>query len=95
MYSDVIISKLKSNNIAKCKQLRNNELTAKQHNFMAFDKDELIGTFQSSCMLMRRIVSISWDFQARGFYEKQGYVVWEELNDCPPGTTVFHLKKEL
>lgn len=84
MCSNVILAKLKSNNIAKCEQLRNNDLTAKQHNFMAFDKDGLIGTFQSSYMLMRRIVSISWDFQAKGFYEKQDHIVWRQLNDCSP-----------
>lgn len=130
MYSDVILAKLKSNNIAKCEWLRNNDLTVKHHNFMAFDKDELIGgavgiiqynwyfleflyvneayrQHKVGKLLMKEIEAFSiqqqltgirletWDFQARGFYEKQGYVVWGELKDCPPGTTEFHLKKEL
>lgn len=37
----------------------------------------------------------TWDFQARGFYEKQGFVVFGELNDCPPGVTVYFMKKEI
>ena len=36
----------------------------------------------------------TWDFQARGFYEKNGYVVFAEIKDCPPGTTHYYLKKE-
>ena len=36
----------------------------------------------------------TWDFQARGFYEKQGFVVFGELNDCPPGATVYFMKKQ-
>ncbi len=37
----------------------------------------------------------TWNFQSRGFYEKNGYTVFAELKDCPPGTTVYFLKKEL
>ena len=37
----------------------------------------------------------TWDFQARGFYEKMGYILWAEINDCPPGTIDYYLKKEL
>ena len=36
----------------------------------------------------------TWDFQARGFYEKNGYVVFAEIKDCPPGTIDYYLKKE-
>ena len=36
----------------------------------------------------------TWDFQARGFYEKNGYVVYAEIKDCPPGTIDYFLKKE-
>lgn len=36
----------------------------------------------------------TWDFQARGFYEKNGYEVFAEIKDCPPGTTNYYLKKE-
>jgi GNAT superfamily N-acetyltransferase len=32
-------------------------------------------------------------FQARGFYEKQGYSVFGELEDMPPGETLFYMKK--
>lgn len=32
-------------------------------------------------------------FQARGFYEKQGYSVFGELTDMPPGETLFYMKK--
>ncbi len=37
----------------------------------------------------------TWDFQAKGFYEKNGYTVFAELKDYPPGSTVYFIKKEL
>lgn len=36
----------------------------------------------------------TWNFQARGFYEKNGYVVFAEIKNCPPGTVDYYLKKE-
>ena len=35
----------------------------------------------------------TWDFQAREFYEKNGYEVYAEFDDCPPGTVDYFLKK--
>ncbi len=35
------------------------------------------------------------DFQARDFYEKQGYVVFGELTDLPAGHSRFFMKKTL
>ena len=37
----------------------------------------------------------TFSFQARGFYEKQGYVVFGVQEDYPPGHTRFHLRKDL
>lgn len=37
----------------------------------------------------------TWNFQAKGFYEKNGYSVFGEIKDCPPGTIDYHLKKSL
>ena len=37
----------------------------------------------------------TFDFQAKDFYLKQGYEIFGELNDCPPGHTRFYLKKIL
>lgn len=37
----------------------------------------------------------TWDFQAKGFYEKNGYTVFAEIKDCPPGTIDYFLKKEI
>jgi len=34
-------------------------------------------------------------FQAREFYEKQGYEVFGELDDFPKGHTMFYMKKVL
>lgn len=34
-------------------------------------------------------------FQARSFYEKQGYVVFGELDDYPPGHRYFFMRKAL
>lgn len=36
----------------------------------------------------------TWNFQAKGFYEKNGYSVFGEIKDCPPGTIDYHLKKD-
>ncbi|RYD45933.1 MAG: GNAT family N-acetyltransferase [Verrucomicrobiaceae bacterium] len=37
----------------------------------------------------------TFDFQARAFYERLGYVVFAELPGFPPGHTHFHLRKDL
>jgi GNAT superfamily N-acetyltransferase len=37
----------------------------------------------------------TFEFQARGFYEKLGYVLFGELPDHPPGFARFFLKKQL
>jgi len=33
------------------------------------------------------------DFQAMGFYEKLGYVIFAELEDQPPGHVCYYMKK--
>ena len=35
----------------------------------------------------------TFDFQARGFYERLGYTVFAELPDFPPGHSHYHLRK--
>ncbi|HSY01648.1 MAG TPA: GNAT family N-acetyltransferase [Acidobacteriaceae bacterium] len=37
----------------------------------------------------------TFDFQARGFYERLGYTVFGALEDTPPGHTRFFLRKKL
>jgi GNAT superfamily N-acetyltransferase len=37
----------------------------------------------------------TYSFQARGFYEKQGYAVAGEIADCPPGQTRWTMTKRL
>ena len=37
----------------------------------------------------------TFDFQARGFYEKLGYTLFGTLDECPPGHKRFFLKKTL
>lgn len=37
----------------------------------------------------------TWNFQAKGFYEKNGYEVYAQFEDCPPGTIEYFLKKRL
>jgi len=34
-------------------------------------------------------------FQAPGFYEKLGYVLYGRLEDCPPGDTSLYYRKDL
>jgi ribosomal protein S18 acetylase RimI-like enzyme len=37
----------------------------------------------------------TFSFQAPGFYQKQGYTVFGELKDFPPGHTRYYMVKEL
>ena len=37
----------------------------------------------------------TFDFQARGFYEKQGYALFGTLEDVPPGHRRYYLQKRL
>jgi GNAT superfamily N-acetyltransferase len=37
----------------------------------------------------------TFSFQARGFYEKQGYVLFGELSNYPPGHQRYFLRKRL
>lgn len=37
----------------------------------------------------------TFDFQAKEFYLKNGYVVFGELEDCPVGHTRYYMKKNL
>ena len=37
----------------------------------------------------------TFDFQARAFYERHGYVVYGRLEGFPPGHTHFHMRKSL
>lgn len=37
----------------------------------------------------------TFSFQARGFYEKLGYVVFGEIENYPPGSSRFFLRKHL
>jgi GNAT superfamily N-acetyltransferase len=43
----------------------------------------------------RQVRLDTFDFEARGFYEKQGYSVYGALGDFPRGHTQFHLLKAL
>ena len=36
----------------------------------------------------------SWSFQAPKFYQKLGYIVWGQFEDCPPGTIHYYLYKK-
>lgn len=37
----------------------------------------------------------TFEFEAREFYERQGYVVYARTDDFPEGHTQFHLRKQL
>jgi Acetyltransferases len=39
------------------------------------------------------IIVNTWDFQARGFYEKMGFTLYAQLEDYPIGATFLSLKK--
>ena len=44
---------------------------------------------------VRHVDLDTFDFQARPFYEREGYVVFGVLEDFPPGHTRFFMKKDL
>lgn len=54
---------------------------------------------EAEALAVRRGCGGAWlgtfDFQARGFYERHGYVVFAALDGFPPGHTHFHLRKAL
>ena len=37
----------------------------------------------------------TFDFQAKGFYEKNGFEVFGTLENCPPGHARYYMKKEI
>jgi N-acylglucosamine-6-phosphate 2-epimerase len=41
------------------------------------------------------VMLTTYSFQARGFYEKEGYRVVGELVDYPPGATYYWMRKDL
>jgi GNAT superfamily N-acetyltransferase len=43
----------------------------------------------------RRAMVKTFSFQARGFYEKNGYRVTGQMDDYPPGESLFWMVKEL
>ncbi|MFF8938970.1 GNAT family N-acetyltransferase [Streptomyces paradoxus] len=53
---------------------------------------EQIATMSRGCRAARLE---TWDFQAPGFYEKQGYEVVSVIPDYPPGITEYALTKRL
>jgi protein subunit release factor A len=44
---------------------------------------------------IRKVQVETLSFQAIGFYLKQGYEIFAQLDDKPPGHTWYYLKKEL
>jgi N-acylglucosamine-6-phosphate 2-epimerase len=42
-----------------------------------------------------RVMLTTYSFQARGFYEKEGYCVVGEMADYPPGATYYWMRKDL
>jgi len=45
---------------------------------------------ENNCVGMR---TETWDVQAKGFYEKMGFVVYGQLENHPVGAIDYHLKK--
>ncbi|MBI1296903.1 GNAT family N-acetyltransferase [bacterium] len=43
----------------------------------------------------RRVMLTTFSFQARGFYEKEGYQVVGALEDYPPGGVYYWMRKEM
>jgi GNAT superfamily N-acetyltransferase len=47
---------------------------------------------EKKCSLIRLS---TYDFQARGFYEKHGYSLFGQLENCPEGHTKYFMKLDL
>ncbi len=135
-FKNIIHTKLRKNNIEKCKWLKDNVSwdinvsSIENSNFLVFDDNLLVGGAigfieynwyfldllyvdekyrkrNIGTNLIKEIEKLAkekhltgirmetWNFQARGFYEKNGYSVFAEIKDCPPGTIDYYLKKEL
>ena len=43
----------------------------------------------------RHVFLDTFEFQARGFYEQQGYVVFGKQEDYPPGHTRFYMRRDM
>lgn len=57
---------------------------------------ELIKSIEK-CAINNNAIGVrmeTWNFQAKGFYEKMGYNVYATFEDCPPGTVDYFLKKK-
>ncbi len=135
-FKNIIHTKLRKNNIEKCKWLKDNVSedinvsSIENSNFLVFDDNLLVGGAigfieynwyfldllyvdeeyrkkNIGTNLIKEIEKLArekhltgirmetWDFQAKGFYEKNGYSVFAEIKNCPPGTIDYYLKKEL
>ena len=135
-FKNIIHTKLRKNNIEKCKWLKDNVSedinvsSIENSNFLVFDDNLLVGGAigfieynwyfldllyvdeeyrkrNIGTNLIKKIEKLArekhltgirmdtWDFQAKGFYEKNGYSVFAEIKNCPPGTIDYYLKKEL
>lgn len=129
-YKKTIINHLVASNAQKSPWLKQHGSSLTEHNFFAFDNQQLIGgavgviqynwyflellqvdnAYQKQGIGRQLLTTIedfatanqltgvrveTWNFQARGFYEKCGYTVWGEIKDCPPGTTTYCLQKRL
>ncbi|WP_221090264.1 GNAT family N-acetyltransferase [Deinococcus aquaedulcis] len=57
----------------------------------------LLGDVEAQAMTLgcTRAKLSTWEFQARPFYERQGYVVYAEEQDYPPSHTNFLMRKAL
>lgn len=135
-FKNIIHTKLRKNNIEKCKWLKDNVSedinvsSIENSNFLVFDDNLLVGGAigfieynwyfldllyvdeeyrkrNIGTNLIKKIEKLARekhltgirmetrDFQAKGFYEKNGYSVFAEIKNCPPGTIDYYLKKEL
>lgn len=47
---------------------------------------------EENCSLMHLD---TFDFQAKEFYEKNGFEVFGTLENCPPGHARYYMKKEI
>lgn len=105
-YKYAINSKLRENNKNKCAWIKRNMLddanisTKKEHNFLAFDDDKLVGGaigFVDYNWYYLELLYVNADYRDLDIGSNliKNIEAFAKLDNCPPGTIEYQLKKIL
>ena len=82
------------NNIFYIDETKDNSEKIKNRTLTVLGKMKELGYVQNEEERMYTNFAAVYDFVVSFDYEKNGYEVFAEIKDCPPGTTNYYLKKE-